>query len=43
MSQAPDITLDQLATRPYFERVYDRRFAAARVMIFKVRYEGDHP
>ncbi len=43
MYQAPEITLDQLATRPYLERVYDRQFAAARVMIFKVRYEGDRP
>jgi hypothetical protein len=42
MYQAPDITLDQLAARPHLEPVYDRQFAAVRVMIFRVRYEG-HP
>jgi hypothetical protein len=41
--QAPDITLDQLAALPYFEPVYDRQFSTTRVMIFKVRYEGDRP
>jgi hypothetical protein len=41
MEQAPEITLDQLATRPYLVPVYDRTFEDTRVMIFKVRYEGD--
>ena len=36
-----NITLDQLATLPYLEAVYDRQFAATRVVIFKIRYEGD--
>lgn len=43
MYQAPDITLEQLATRPYLEPVYDRQFVSARVVIFKVRYEGEQP
>jgi hypothetical protein len=43
MSQAPDITLDQLAARANLEPVYDRQFPEARVMIFRIRYEGDRP
>ena len=39
MDQAPEITLDLLAARAYLVPVYDREFAHARVMIFKVRYE----
>jgi hypothetical protein len=43
MYQAWDLTLDQLASRPYLQPVYDRQFARTRVMIFKIRYEDDHP
>jgi hypothetical protein len=43
MYQARDLTLDQLAARPYLETVYDRQFDGNRVMIFKIRYEDDHP
>ena len=42
MEQAPEVTLDQLAARTDLESVYDESFAEARVMIFKIRLEGDH-
>lgn len=43
MYQAPDVTVDMLADRSDLDRVYDRRFAAARVSIFRVRTEGERP
>lgn len=41
MEQAPDLTLDALASHPNLEPVYDRQFASTRVMIFKIRYQDD--
>lgn len=43
MYQAADITLEGLTARPYLEPVYERQFATARVMIFKVRAEANRP
>lgn len=43
LPQAPDLTLDRLASVPCLERVYDRQFPETRVVIFKVRYEGNLP
>ena len=40
MEQAPDITLELLKSRPHLETVYDHRFAARRVMIFRIRQEA---
>jgi hypothetical protein len=37
LEQAKDIDLDQLASRADLKTVYDRKFAAARVVIFEIR------
>lgn len=42
LEQAPDLTLDDLASHRNLEPVYDRQFPAMRVVIFKIRY-GDDP
>ena len=34
--RAKDLALDELATRPYLDRVYDREFERRRVVIFKI-------
>lgn len=36
MEQAPDVTFDQLATRPYLETVYEHQFVNTRVVIFRI-------
>lgn len=43
VDQAKDLALDELAKRPYLERVYDREFERRRVAIFKIRYEALDP
>ena len=41
MEQAPDVTLDQLKTRPHLETVYDHQFASTRVVIFRILPESE--
>lgn len=40
VDRAKDMALDELATRPYLDRVYDQEFERRRVVIFKIRYEA---
>ncbi len=43
VDRAKDLALDELATRPYLDRVYDHEFEGRRVLIFKIRYEALRP
>ncbi|MEO8358545.1 MAG: hypothetical protein ABI672_00825 [Vicinamibacteria bacterium] len=41
MPQAPGVTLDQLVSRADLEAVYDRQFEERRVVILRIRSEGN--